>query len=160
MSNNICKCKACGVVIKLEEKFCHNCGAENVLRIKKIVELESKVVRVDKRRDKMWGGGTPDRSTIRRDRRKEGWDQFLAIKSRKLRMKKTKLITGNTHKGVLEWIKTQYYDLHRTIQDIADDFGESMITIRNYLNEIENQDINRVRDHLAEIENREKTENG
>jgi len=140
MSNNICKCKACGVVIKLEEKFCYNCGVENVLRIKKILELESKVIRVDKRRDKNWGGGTPDRRTISRDRGIEAMDRNLAIRSRKLRMKKTKLITGSTHKGVLEWIKTQYFDLHRTIQDIADDLGESMMTVRKFLNEIENQE--------------------
>jgi len=59
----------------------------------------------------------------------------------------------------LEWIKTQYYDLNRTIQDIADDFGESMITIRKYLDEIENQDIIRVRDHLAEIANQDVSKN-
>ena len=159
MSNNICKCKAGGVVIKLEEKFCRNCGAENVLRLKKIVKLESKVKRVEIRREKIWGGGTPDRSSIRRDRATEFWDINLARRSRELKMRKTKLKTGNTHKGRLEWIKTQYYDLNRTIQDIADDFGESMITIRNYLNEIENQDIISVRDHLAEIENQGVSKN-
>jgi hypothetical protein len=160
MSNDICKCKACGAVIKLEEKFCRNCGTENVLRIKKILELESKVIKVDKRRDKNWGGGTQDRRGLQRDRATEFLDINLARRSRELRMKKTKLKTGSTHKGILEWVKTQYYDLNRTIQDIADDFGESMITVRKYLDEIENQDIIRVRDHLAEIENREKTENG
>jgi len=159
MSNDICKCKACGVVIKLEEKFCRNCGAENVLRIKKIAKLESKVIRVDKRRDKVWGGGTSDGKGIQRARATEFWDKNLARRSRELRMKKTKLKTGSTREGKLEWIKTQYYDLNRTIQDIADDFGESMITVRKYLDEIENQDIIRVRDHLAEIENREKPEN-
>jgi len=153
------KCIACLAVIKLEEKFCRNCGAENVLRIIKIANLESKVARVDKKREKVWGGGTPDRRTIRLDRRKEGRDQILAIKSRELKMKKTKLKTGNTHKGKLEWIKTQYYDLNRTIQDIADDFGESMITIRKYLDEIENQDIIRVSNHLAEIANQDVSKN-
>jgi len=76
---------------------------------------------------------------------------------RELRVKKTKLIS--THEEKLEWVRTQHIDLKRTIQDIADDLGESMMTVRKFLNEIENQDINRVRDHLAEIENREKPEN-
>jgi hypothetical protein len=159
MSNDICKCKACEVIIKLEEKFCRNCGAENVLRIKKILELESRVIKVDKRREKNWGGGTHDRRGLQRDRETESLDLALVRKSRKLRMNKTKLITGNTHKGILEWVKTQHYDLNRTIQDIAEDFGESMITIRNYLNEIEKQDIIRVRDHLAEIENQSVSKN-
>ena len=159
MPDIIYKCKACGAGIKLEEKFCRNCGVENVRRIKKIAKLKSKVVRVDKKRVKKWGGGTPDRSLMRLDRRKESWDQYRAIRSRDLKMKRMKLKTGNTHKGRLEWIKTQYYDLNRTIQDIADDFGESMITIRNYLNEIENQDIISVRDHLAEIENQGLSKN-
>jgi len=57
-----------------------------------------------------------------------------------LREKKMKLIIGSTPEGKLEWIKTQYFDLHRNIQDIADDLGESMMTVKKYLNEIENQD--------------------
>ena len=34
---------------------------------------------------------------------------------------------------ILDWVKYQYYDLGRSIQDIADDLGESMIGIRKLL---------------------------
>ena len=54
-----------------------------------------------------------------------------------LRVNKTKLIS--IREGKLEWIKRQYYDLNRTIQDIADDLRVSMMTVRKHLNEIENQ---------------------
>ena len=68
-------------------------------------------------------------------------DELLFNRERDLRAKKAKLIIGSTREGKLEWIKTQYYDLNRTIQDIANDLGESMMTVRKYLNEIENQEM-------------------
>ena len=37
----------------------------------------------------------------------------------------------------LEWLKYQYYDLGRSIQDIADDQGESMVLIRKWLDKLE-----------------------
>jgi len=59
------------------------------------------------------------------------------------RLKEMQLYKGNTHEEKLEWIKTQYYDLGRTIQDIANDLDESMITVRKNLDEIENKDISK-----------------
>ena len=64
---------------------------------------------------------------------------MLFNEERDLRVKKTKLIIGGSHEGKLDWIKAQHYDLKRTIQEIADDLGESMIAIGKYLDEIENQ---------------------
>jgi len=103
MSNIVYKCKACGAVIKLEEKFCRNCGAENVLRIQEIVKLQSKVKRVEKKREKVWGGRTPDRKGTQRDGATELHDLALARRSRELKMRKTKLKTGNTHRGIPFW---------------------------------------------------------
>ena len=40
-------------------------------------------------------------------------------------------------KGDLQWLKHQYYDLGRSIQDIADELDESMITIKKWLDEID-----------------------
>ena len=37
----------------------------------------------------------------------------------------------------LDWLKHQYYDLGRTIQDIADEQNVSMITIKKWLEELE-----------------------
>ena len=137
MSDIIYKCRACGAVIELEAKFCTKCGAVNVIRLRKIAKLELKRSRVDKRREKIWKHASR-RKSIRGDRAAEFWDKSLATRSRNLRMKQAKLKTGSTHEGKLRWIKTQLYDLKRSIQDIADDLGESMITVAKYLEEIEN----------------------
>ncbi len=67
-------------------------------------------------------------------------NSVLAIQFRKLELREKKLTTGDTHLGKLRWIKTQYYDLNRTIQDIADDLGVSMMRVRKHLDEIENQE--------------------
>jgi len=40
-------------------------------------------------------------------------------------------------KGDLQWLKHQYYDLGRSIQDIADELDESMITIKKWLENID-----------------------
>lgn len=136
-------CTACGAVIKLEEKFCVKCGAENVIRyeaLEKLEDLERQIEEVKANRAeklKPWKRGR----TRGGKRLQEINDEILYNKSIEVRLKKTKLITGNSHEGRLEWIKTQYYDLNRSIQDVADDLGESMITVRKYLDEIENQDI-------------------
>ncbi len=37
----------------------------------------------------------------------------------------------------LTWIKHQYYDLGRSIQDIADDQHESMMTIKKWVDKLE-----------------------
>lgn len=41
------------------------------------------------------------------------------------------------HKTKLDLIKTQYYEENRTIQDIANDLGVSMMTVRKYIDEID-----------------------
>jgi len=46
-------------------------------------------------------------------------------------------IKGRNGQINLNWLKHQYYDLERSIQDIADDRNESMITIRKLLDRIE-----------------------
>ena len=40
-------------------------------------------------------------------------------------------------KGNPQWLKHQYYELGRSIQDIADELDESMITIKKWLDEID-----------------------
>jgi hypothetical protein len=67
----------------------------------------------------------------------ESEERMPFIEKRELRVKKKKLLS--TREGKLEWIKTQYYDLNRTIQDIAEDLSESMVTVRKFLDEIKNQ---------------------
>ena len=154
MSSTIYKCKACGAENKLEEKSCRTCGAENVLRLEKIAKLESRWKRIEKRRDKSVEIVT-ERKTMLGTRSSENRDIILAQKSRKLRLELSKLETEGTHEGKLRLVKRQYYELNMTIQDIADDLGVSMMTVRKHLNEIEKQDIIRVGKHLDEIENQD-----
>ena len=133
-------CRTCGAVIKLEEIICAKCGAENTIRDEALEKLEGlerkiKVKRSENLKSSKW------LKTRRTEKLQELDDELLSSKARKVRLKKTQLIIGTTHEGKLEWIKTQYYDLDRTIQDIADDLGESMIAVRKNLDEIENQNV-------------------
>ena len=57
-----------------------------------------------------------------------------AIVDRRIQIKKSKPKEDYSN---LDWLKHQYYDLGRTIQDIADDQNVSMITIRKWLDKLE-----------------------
>ena len=133
------KCRECGAAINLEEEYCAECGAKNVAKyeaLEKLEEYERKIEKVKAKRAK----AKPPK-TRRNKKLEEIEDEMLANREREMRVKKTKLIIGGSHEGKLEWIKTQYYDLNRSIQDIADDLNESMMTIRKYLDEIDNQGL-------------------
>jgi len=135
-------CRACGAAIKLEEKLCNECGEENAIRyeaLKKLEDSERKIeeyqAKISEKRMK-----SKRRKTRREKKLQEIEDERLFNKSREIRVMKTKLITGNTREGIREWIKTQHYDLKRTIHDIADDLGMSIFTVKNLLREIEDQE--------------------
>jgi len=143
MPNETYYCYMCGAEIKSEDKYCTKCGADNELRLKKIKKLET----VEKRATTSLSSpairsGTSRKSRAKRVRAAEEKMQVREFQIRdRIRRARTKLIIGNTHEGKLNWVKKQHFDLKRTIQDIANDLGESMITVKEYLNEIEKQDI-------------------
>jgi len=55
---------------------------------------------------------------------------------RRLKEKKEK-IKEKKEEFDLKWLKHQYYDLGRSIQEIADELNESLITIRKWLDNID-----------------------
>jgi len=134
-------CSNCGAVIKLESEFCANCGTKNPIKdeaLDKLEKLETKIEELKaKRSETLQSAKRPP--TARDKRYLESEERMLFNEERDLRVKKTKLIIGSTHEGKLEWIKTQRHDLNRNIQEIADDLGESMIAVRKFIDEIENQ---------------------
>jgi len=138
----IYNCRTCGAVIKLEEIICAKCGAENTIRDEALEKLEYLERKIEVKRSENLKSSKLLK-TRRSGKLQEIDDELLSSKARKVRLKKTQLIIGNTHEGKLEWIKTQYYDLGRTIQDVANDLGESMITVRKNLDEIESKDISK-----------------
>ena len=142
LHKKVYNCVKCGVVIKLEVEFCANCGANNVFKdeaLEKLEKLETKIAKFKAKRSERLQSSK--RSLTSRDKRAlESEERMLFNEERDLRVKKTKLIIGGSQEGKLDWIKAQHYDLKRTIQEIADDLGESMIAIGKYLDEIENQD--------------------
>jgi len=136
-------CAVCGAEIQLVTRFCNKCGAENVIRDEAFEKLEKLEGRIEKDKAKNIKQLSKRRLFASDKAALEREERMLFDEERDLRVKKTKLIIGSTREGKLEWIKTQYYDLNRTIQDIADDLGESMMTVRKFLNEIENQETTR-----------------
>ena len=72
---------------------------------------------------------------------------YIATSERNKRWHRSK--AGYTYEGIpekveekddykdIDWLKYQYYDLGKTIQDIADDQGVSMITIRKWIDKLE-----------------------
>lgn len=135
-------CRACGAEIKLTDKICVKCGAENVIRKEKIKNLEAAERQVEQFKSLSSASiiSSKGRRAKQHKKQQEAWNEFQYKRSINIKRKKTKLIIGNSHEGKLEWIKTEYYDFHRNLQEIAEDLGESMITVRNYLDEIESQD--------------------
>ncbi|NVM46670.1 MAG: hypothetical protein HWN79_17325 [Candidatus Lokiarchaeota archaeon] len=63
-----------------------------------------------------------------------------SIRQRNLAIRDKKL----AKKGKLDWIKTQYYGENRTIQDIAEELGESMVSVRKYIDEIDEIEKNKI----------------
>jgi hypothetical protein len=118
----------------MEEKFCCSCGAENVRRIEKIAKINAKRKRIEEKREDI-KKYVAKKKTVTRESKAELQNLKLTRKSRKLRMQATKLETGDTREGKLIWIQEQIYTLNRSIQEVADDLGESMIKIRKYLDE-------------------------
>ena len=134
-------CRICGAAIKLEDKICKECGEENAIRyeaLEKLEDSERKIIEYQAKRSEKLANSK--RGPNRRERKlQEMEDQRLSNKSREIRVMKTKLITGNTHEGKLEWIKTQHYDLKRSVREIAEDLIETSLAVSKYLDEIENQ---------------------
>lgn len=139
-------CSACGAEITLEEKFCNVCGEENIIRyeaLTKLKELEIRIEehkiknkeRTEKLQNKRFGISKQNRKIQNQEK------EMLLKQELEVRKRKIKILTGGTHEGTIRWIKEQYCDLKRTIQEIADDLGESMIAVRKCIDEIENQDM-------------------
>ena len=137
------KCKECGAAIKLEEENCTECGAKNTAKYEALEKLED----IERKIEKVKAQRAEERKSSKRLKTKQSKrlqeidDDILANRERKMRVKQTKLIIGGSHDSKLEWIKRQSFDLNRTIQDIANDLGESMIAVRKYLDEIANRDV-------------------
>jgi hypothetical protein len=123
----------------LEEKFCNECGEENAIRYEALKKLEGSEREIEevlaKRSEKL----SKRRTTRRENRLEENMYDMQLNKLIRIKLMKTKLITGDTREGIREWIKTQHYDLKRTIHDIADDSGMSIFRVKNFIEEIENE---------------------
>ncbi len=133
------KCRVCGAAIKLEEKICTECGEENAIRNEALKKLEDEQKDIEDELAKYEEKRSKKRSTRRGNKLEEMGFDMLRNELRKIRVRKMKIITGNTHEGKLEWIKTQHYDLKRSIREIAEDLIETSLAVSKYLDEIENQ---------------------
>ncbi|MFX0020676.1 MAG: hypothetical protein ACFFAF_18310 [Candidatus Hermodarchaeota archaeon] len=144
-------CSECGSTLKLEDKLCNYCGVENVNRKEALEKLEEMEKSIENEKakllEKMY---TKKRKTYQTE---EMMLELLNSNAREVRLRKVKLIIGNNLEDKIRWVKTQFHDMNRTIQDIADDLGESMITVSHYIDsEIELEE--KIYNYLKENESK------
>ncbi|MBA7684150.1 hypothetical protein ES703_92540 [subsurface metagenome] len=121
-------CPHCRQKLHLRAKFCFNCG-QKVEVLKPIPSISEKIAEKSFRtcphcRQKLPLGA-----------------KFCVTCGQKVEVLKPippiSAIKGRNGQINLNWLKHQYYDLERSIQDIADDRNVNMITIRKLLDRIE-----------------------
>jgi predicted RNA-binding Zn-ribbon protein involved in translation (DUF1610 family) len=127
-------CGMCGAQIKLSEVKCGNCGADNMRRkeaLDKLANLEmsnteSRLKIQEKAQSKKWR--TP--ASKKQDRR---FLELLDKQTIKIKETRMKILIGSTLEAKKKWVETQYRELGRSFREIADELGESMITVKQYL---------------------------
>jgi len=127
-------CTECESTIKLEEKLCSNCGAENIKRkeaLEQIEDLEksienNKLKILEKSQSKKW-------RSPRNKKLDERYIQLLNNQARKVKIRKMELIIGSTLEAKIKWVKTQYHDMNRSIRDVAEELGENRFTVRRWI---------------------------
>ena len=127
-------CVECGSAIKLEEKSCSNCGVENVKRLEAIKQLEELERINENEQSKFLEMNLSTKRKKQFDRKLETRSlELLESRVRKIRLRKMRLIIGGTIEDKINWAKTQYHEGNKSIQDIAEDLGESIVIVRRYI---------------------------
>ena len=137
MTDTHYRCRDCGNENNTLVKFCSYCGAENELRTEELAKLEAKRKDAELKRA-LLGVHELEKKP---DMHSEILESKLTRQAKKLRMEETKLKIGKSHEDLLLWIKEQFYGLERSIQDIAEDLGESIIRVAKYIDEIDEQHL-------------------
>ena len=70
----------------------------------------------------------------------QGISQNEVLEREAQEIRRTVVRSINTREGKLRWIKEQYLELKRPIQEIADDLGVRRTIVINYIDEIEKAD--------------------
>ena len=127
-------CEECGSVIKLEEKLCSNCGTENIKRKEALERLEELERSNRVERAKILEMSQSKKLKTQFDRKLEKRSlELLDNRVRKIKLRKMKLKIGSTLEDKIKWVKTQFHDMNKSIQDIAEDLGENMDAVRHYI---------------------------
>lgn len=127
-------CAECGSPIRLEEKVCSKCGAENVKRKEALELLEEREKSIATTKAKILEKSQSKKYRTPRNRKfDERQIELLNSQAKRIKLKKTDLIVGTALEDKIKWAKTQYHEKNRSIQDIANELGVSMINVRAYI---------------------------
>jgi len=134
-------CTECGASFRLEDQFCPMCGKENVYRkdsLEKLEKLEAEAEHAKTKRSERLESSKPKKSYRAKKFDETEGERLFQVES-KIKLRKTELLIGGSFEKKLEWVRKQYFEINKSIQQIADELGESMITVKRYLDELENR---------------------
>lgn len=126
-------CGECGSAIKLLDKTCKKCGFQNKVRIMAIQELESREINIKHDLDRLVREMKSKWLIAQSVQLKEMEIDLLMEAARKIKLRRVQLEIGSIPEDRIRWVKSQYHEKNRTIQEIADDLGETMIIVRKYV---------------------------
>ena len=129
-------CVECGATIKLEEKKCSNCGADDIKRKEALEKLEEKEKSIEEKRKRNLMK-IREKSSEKKWRTKEqDEDKYLYYgeQMREAKAMKMAISIGGTLEDKKKWVEAQYRE-GKSFREIAEELGEDMITVRHYLDE-------------------------
>ncbi|MFX1378009.1 MAG: hypothetical protein ACFFA4_02860 [Promethearchaeota archaeon] len=147
LKNQIYNCEMCGKSITLEVKTCNECGAENIIRREFLEEIRTQEEFIEDTRKKILGKNkSAKKKKSTKEKYQKGLEDIilsnLKQKTKRLALVKISILIGNSHNEKLSWVRTQYYEKKRSINEIADELGEDIFIIEDYLGELKKQEKN------------------
>jgi len=123
----------CGSTIKLEEKLCSNCGVENIKRKEALIQLEELEKNIENNKATLKKSQSNKRIIPWHKRVEEDIIELSDSHARKVKLRKMEILIGSTLEDKIKWVKTQYHDLNRSIQDIAKELDMYEGVVRHYI---------------------------
>jgi hypothetical protein len=133
--NAIYRCNECGSSLRLEQIRCKECGAENAYRKEALERLKELENSIEERKVRLLQGSQSKKWKSSRTKKLESLEvELLRRQAKRVKDRKTTIIVGSSSlEEKVNWIKAQYLDMHKSVQEIAELLGETDNAVRYYL---------------------------